>query len=246
MKINKRKDNEMNLDKSIEYYYSDIQSVVGEKFVTKATIEIIKKSIKNKNILNLGLGNGVTSRIFDVEVNSQMVIEGSREILEKFSFDSNKTTFIESYFENYNSDRKYNIVLANHVLEHVDDPVTLMKNKFHKWLTDDGVAFITVPNAKSIHRLIGKQMGMLKNEYDLNNSDEKAGHQRVYDIDILRNHIEKANLEIIEIGGYNIKMVSLVQMKDWSQELLDAIFEVSKKMPHEICANIWVKVKKRK
>ena len=43
MKINKRKDNEMNLDKSIEYYYSDIQSVVGEKFVTKATIEIIKK-----------------------------------------------------------------------------------------------------------------------------------------------------------------------------------------------------------
>jgi hypothetical protein len=85
---------------------------------------------------------------------------------------------------------------------------------------------------------------MINTEYDLNNSDIKAGHQRVYDIDLLKNHIKKANLEIVEMGGYNIKMVSLLQMQEWSQELLDAIFEVSKKIPPELCANIWVKIKK--
>jgi len=235
----------MELDKSLDYYSTDVEADIGERFVTKATIELIKENISGKSILNLGLGNGKTSLIFNELVISQVVVEGSREILKKFSFSSEKTKFIESYFENFNTGEKFDVILANHVLEHVNDPVGLMKTKFHEWLKDDGIAFITVPNAKSIHRLIGKQMRMLESEYDLNSSDIKGGHQRVYDSDTLRKQITEANLEVVEIGGYNIKMVSLAQMKDWNQDLLDAIFEVSKQMPPEICANIWVKVRKK-
>jgi trans-aconitate methyltransferase len=232
---------------SLENYFENYlgqKATTEEKFMTKATIELAKKIVANKNILNLGLGNGLTSSQLENIVKSQVVIEGSKKIIESFSFESEKTIFIESYFENYSSDKKFDVILANHVLEHVDNPIELMKEKFNEWLSDDGVAFITVPNAKSIHRLIGKQMSMINTEYDLNNSDIKAGHQRVYDIDLLKNHIKKANLEIVEMGGYNIKMVSLLQMQEWSQELLDAIFEVSKKIPPELCANIWVKIKK--
>lgn len=235
----------MELDKSLDYYSTDIEADIGERFVTKATIELVRESIIDKKILNLGLGNGKTSLILDELVISQIVVEGSPEILKKFSFSSERTKFIESYFENFNTDEKFDVVLANHVLEHVNNPIELMKLKFHEWLTDDGIAFITVPNAKSIHRLIGQQMGMLGSEYDLNKSDIKGGHQRVYDIETLKDHIQQANLEILEFGGYNIKMVSLSQMKDWSQELLDAIFVVSKQMPPEICANIWATVRKR-
>jgi len=235
----------MDLDKSLNYYSTDLEVDIGERFVTKATIEIVKNSTINKAILNLGLGNGKTSLIFNETSSSQVVVEGSHEIINKFSFESLKTTFVESYFENYTSSHKFDVVLANHVLEHVNDPVELMRIKFHEWLNEDGIAFITVPNAKSIHRLIGKQMSMLNTEYDLNSSDIKAGHQRVYDIDLLKSHIKEANLEIIDMGGYNIKMVSLSQMQDWNQELIDAIFEVSKKIPLELCANIWVKVRKK-
>ncbi len=234
----------MNLENFYDSYYGD-KATTEERFMTKATIELAKEIVKDKTVLNLGLGNGLTSKVLESLAIRQIVVEGSKKIIDSFAFKSEKTSFIESYFENYSTDEKFDVVLANHVLEHVDDPIKLMKSKFHDWLNDDGIAFITVPNAKSIHRLIGKQMGMLESEYDLNNSDIKAGHQRVYDIDILKKHIEKADLEIIELGGYNIKMVSLAQMKDWSQGLLDAIFEVSKQMPPEICANTWVKVKKK-
>jgi len=235
------------VNKSVENYFDNYygqKATTEEKFMTKATIELAKKIVANKNILNLGLGNGLISSQLENIVKSQVVVEGSKKIMEFFSFESEKTIFIESYFENYNSDKKFDVILANHVLEHVDNPIELMKEKFHEWLSDDGVVFITVPNAKSIHRLVGKQMGMINSEYDLNNSDIKAGHQRVYDIDLLKSHIKKANLKIVELGGYNIKMVSLLQMQEWSQELLDAIFEVSKKIPPELCANIWAKVKK--
>jgi len=235
----------MSLEKYYENYNGE-KATVEEKFMTKATIELSKDIVKNKAILNLGLGNGLTSKFLEQYVLKQVVVEGSKKIIEIFSFESKKTSFVESYFENFSTNEKFDIVLANHVLEHVDNPVELMQTKFHEWLSDDGIAFITVPNAKSIHRLIGKQMGMLKSEYGLNNSDLKAGHQRVYDTETLKSHIEQANLEILELGGYNLKMVSLVQMKDWSQELLDAIFEVSKQMPPEICANLWVKVRKKR
>ena len=233
----------LDLDTYCENYLGQ-KSAIEERFMTKATIELAKKIVVNKNILNLGLGNGLTSHVLENIVKSQIVVEGSKKILDSFSFKSKKTIFIESYFEDFNYKNKFDVILANHVLEHVDNPIELMKEKFHKWLSDDGIAFITVPNAKSIHRLIGKQMQMINTEYDLNDSDIKAGHKRIYDIDLLKNHIQKANLKIIEMGGYNIKMVSLLQMQDWNQELLDAIFEVSKKIPPELCVNIWVTVKK--
>ena len=225
--------------------YLGEQADIGERFVTRATIALIKKLVVGKKILNLGLGNGKTSKILDEFVKEQIVIEGSKKIIDLFSFKSPRTTFVESYFENYNTASKFEVILANHVLEHVNDPVKLMEEKFSSWIKKDGIIFITVPNAKSLHRLIGKEMGLLKSEYDLNNSDREGGHQRVYDINILRNHIEKAGFEMVDFGGYNIKMVSLMQMKDWSQELLDAIFEVSKKMPPDICANIWATVRKK-
>ena len=114
-----------------------------------------------------------------------------------------------------------------------------MKN----FLNKSGIIFITVPNANSIHRLIGVEMSLLENKYQLNTSDIKGGHQRVYDFKSLTDDIKKAGLTIKDSGGYNLKMISLTQMKDCPQELLDAIFTISQSMPIEICTNLWVTCK---
>lgn len=232
----------MNLDRYCDSYTGDKASV-EERFMTKATIELAKKYAKGKRILNLGLGNGLISKALDNHVIKQVVVEGSKTIIEKFSFKSQNSIFVESYFENFVTEEKFDVILANHVLEHVEDPIWLMRHKFTQWLDENGIIFVTVPNASSIHRLIGKHMGLLKSEYDLNESDVRAGHKRVYDMARLAKDILDAGLEIVDCGGYNLKLVSLKQMHDWSQELLDAIFEVSKKVPPEICSNLWVKIR---
>ena len=223
--------------------YCGVKGTVEERVMTKATTELVLGLSRKKNVLNLGLGNGFLSRILADEVNSLTVVEGSVSIIDRFSFPHKSVTFVESYFEDYLPENKFDLILANHVLEHVSDPVCLMKNKFNDWVVPNGIIYITVPNARSIHRLIGKQMGLLDSEYDLNKSDIRAGHQRVYDKNMLVQHITGAGLKIVDMGGYNLKMVSLEQMKDWSQELLDAIFEVSKVMPLDICSNLWVKAR---
>lgn len=234
----------MNLDKYCNSYLGD-KADIEERFLTKATIELVKKYVVGKNVLNLGLGNGFIGKTLDSIVAKQTIIEGSSAIIEKFSFESQNTVLVKSFFEDFNPKEKFDVILANHVIEHVEEPVLLMRHQFTKWLEKDGIVFITVPNAGSIHRLIGKQMGLLESVYDLNESDIKAGHKRVYDIARLSNDICRAGLEIIDFGGYNLKLVSLKQMKDWNQDLLDAIFEVSKAVPSEICANLWFILTKR-
>ena len=71
------------------------------------------------------------------------------------------------------------------------------------------------------------------------------GHQRVYDIKSLKSDLVKSGYKIIKAGGYNIKLVSQKQMKDWSNKLLNAIFEVSLQCPSEICSNIYAICKKK-
>ncbi|PCJ20647.1 MAG: hypothetical protein COB02_03740 [Candidatus Cloacimonadota bacterium] len=234
----------MTLDENL-IHYNDDNSKIEARFVNENAFQLSIRFIKNKKILNLGLGNGHVITRCDGIVHQQVVVEGSKKIIEAFAFESNKTKVVESYFEDYKSNELFDVVLANHVLEHVDNPVALMEGKFNEWLKDDGIIFLTVPNAKSIHRQIGKKMGMLKSEYELNSSDVKAGHQRVYDLQKLKFDVKEAGFEIVDFGGYNLKMVSLAQMSDWGQELLDAIFEVSKQMPVEVCANIWMTLRKK-
>ena len=226
------------LDNFLENY-TGTKASVEERFMTRGTIELASPICKGKDVLQMGLGNGMIAKYLDKIVLKQTIIEGSSKILEKFSFKSNKTDFINTFFENYKSENKYDVILANHVLEHVDSPSKVL-NYIKLFLKDEGKVFITVPNANSLHRLIGVEMGLLSNKYQLNSSDIKAGHQRVYDFKSLKDDIKKAGLRIRDSGGYNLKMVSLSQMKDWPQQLLDAVFTISQSMPKEICSNLWV------
>jgi len=218
-----------NLDKYFQNY-SGIKASVEERFLTKATLELVSPLSVNKSVLQMGLGNGIIARFLDKVVSNQVVIEGSKRILEEFSFGAKNTKFINSFFEDFTTENKYDLILANHVLEHVINPVDVL-NHVKNFLTKEGIIFITVPNANSIHRLIGVEMQIIQSKYELHGSDKKAGHRRVYDYQKLEEDIEKASLNIVDSGGYNLKMVSLAQMKDWPEELLDAIFTVSLSMP---------------
>ena len=129
--------------------------------------------------------------------------------------------------------------MGNHVLEHVDNPVEVLK-KVKDWLKPNGRAIFTVPNATSLHRRIGIEMGMLKVLNEFNKQDIELGHQRVYNIYQFTEDIKTAGFDVLETSGYMIKLVSNHQMKDWPKELLEAIFKISISVPTEICSNICV------
>ena len=125
------------------------------------------------------------------------------------------------------------------ILEHLHDPL-LMLNKVKNYMTPEGYVVIIVPNANSIHRQIGKEMGFISTIYDLNERDHEVGHQRYFDFNSLGELLAKSGLEIVNKSGILLKFLPNKEMENLSNEYCDALFEVGRNLP-EYCGEIfWV------
>ena len=196
----------------------------------------------------MGFGGGDIVNLFKDKFTELIVIEGSKDLcdrsMELFGMYPGFSCF-HSYFETFelSQNDRVDVILGNHVLEHVDDPIeVLIKSK--SWLKETGCAIFSVPNANSLHRRIGVELKMLNSVYELHEGDKLIGHQRVYDRYSLEHDVKSAGYKIVESGGYDLKLVSQKQMKDWPQELIRAIFKVSRECEPDICSGIYVVGKK--
>ncbi len=129
-------------------------------------------------------------------------------------------------FEDFDHQEKFDTVLMCHVLEHVDNPIELLE-KASRVVRDDGRVIITVPNADSIHRHIGLKMGLLQTLDELNDTDRRIGHKRVYFFKSLRDHVEKAGLKTTKKLGFFVKFLSNAQMESMDESLVQALYEIS-------------------
>ncbi len=78
------------------------------------------------------------------------MVEGSEKLLNQIPDYPNMRKF-HSCFEEFETKEKYETIIMNHILEHIENPVLLLK-RIHHWLSKDGNFLVPVSNAKSIHR----------------------------------------------------------------------------------------------
>ena len=180
-----------------------------------------------KSCLELGPATGYMTKMLVDCFNKVTVVEGSSELFNQIPDFENAQKF-NCLFENFEAPEKYDTIILNHVLEHIEFP-DLLLNDIYSWLADDGVCIIGVPNAKSFHRLAAVKMGLLKSEYDLNQRDLELGHYRVYDLDLLKNQVNLAGFKILEEGGIFLKFLSNSQIENLlDQTTIDAYFKIAK------------------
>jgi SAM-dependent methyltransferase len=223
-----------------EVYNSEVGKL-NRDLISHYTLEVIHPFIRpQSSVLLMGLGDGdIAESISQLDV-SLTVVEGSRKLIDTFPNLKAKATLVETLFEDFEPQNSFDVVIGTHVLEHVEDPVKILKQTT-RWLTSDGMALFTVPNRLSLHRKIGIEMGILPNEASLSEQDILLGHRRVYDVSDLERDLRDAGYNQIEISGYLLKIVPNRMMKDWSRELLDATFRVSQSLPRDICADLIAK-----
>lgn len=224
-----------------------INAAIIAKNSARLNDELIQKYGRYDTGLIMGYGDGEMVEYFKDKFSRLIIVEGSKALakaMAKRYQNAPSISCYHSYFESFNlpKNQEVDVVLGNHVIEHVDDPVEVLKQS-KTWLGKTGLAIFSVPNASSLHRRIGVEMKLLPSIYDLNDRDRLVGHQRVYDIPSLRRDLELARYTIVEIGGFNLKLVSQKQMMDWPQELFQAIFEVSRHCPAQICSNLYAVVR---
>jgi 2-polyprenyl-3-methyl-5-hydroxy-6-metoxy-1,4-benzoquinol methylase len=200
---------------------------------------IFRRHWRGERCLELGPADGVVTEQLVEAFPSLTVVDGSSTFCAQLTERFPDVAVVNALFEEYDPPHRFDTVIMGHVLEHVVDPVGLLR-RIRQWLAPGGVALATVPNAHSIHRQAAVLMGLLPAENALNETDLHYGHRRVYDLAGLRADFAAAGWTVTTTGGYWLKPVSNAQTAEhWTQEMLDAFMELGERYP-DSAAEIYV------
>lgn len=180
--------------------------------------------------LEMGPAQGEMTRFLLPHFKQLTVVEGAASLLEVMPSASNFKK-VHSLFENYEPTTRFNTIVMEHILEHVDEPLALL-HRVKNWLAPGGKILIGVPNGHSIHRLVAVKMGLLQEPCELNARDLALGHRRVYTTTTLRETLLAAGLNPLEMGGVFFKPVSNQQIQDsWNEEMIQGFYQLGKDFP---------------
>jgi 2-polyprenyl-3-methyl-5-hydroxy-6-metoxy-1,4-benzoquinol methylase len=176
------------------------------KFVIETYIKVFRPFLKYDSIaLELGCSDGYSTDLLSRLVKKLDVVEGSNIMIERaIGIAPSNVQFRHALFEELAEETKYQYIFANYVLEHVIDPIDVLR-KCSKLLNKDGLIFITVPNARALSRQLALEMGIISNLYELTQNDLQHGHRRVFDMTALNMLLSKCGFQIICTGGLYVK-----------------------------------------
>ncbi|HCC75125.1 class I SAM-dependent methyltransferase [Leclercia adecarboxylata] len=205
---------------------------------------------KPGNLLELGCFKGdFTSRLVDtfsditcVEA-SEDALKSARERL------GDNINFINSRFEDVKLPYRYDNIVLTHVLEHVDDPVKLLKRINDEWLADDGHFFLVCPNAHAASRQIAVKMGLISHNDAVTHAEFLHGHRCTYSLDTLERDARLAGLDVIYRTGIFFKAMAnfqwdkILQTDIVTKQYLEGCYQLGHHYP-DLCSSIFLLCKK--
>lgn len=209
------------------------------------------RSVGAEKVLSLGIGHRIVSINIQNELNhylkKHVIVECSQEIIKEFTEKFPLPDKVEihcDFFETFQYNELFDAIEGGFVLEHVDDPVVVLNN-IKKILKKDGTIYLVVPNAKSLHRRIGFEAGILKDYYQLSEYDLNLGHKRYFDLDSFTALVEFCGLKIHHIEGVYLKPLTGQQMGSLNlpPDIITGLYKVGVDMP-DICNSIYLEAKR--
>lgn len=199
---------------------------------------IVQFSQGAASLLELGLGHGITTEFFGRHFNRHVVVDASPAVIANFRqrYPESNVEIAESYFESFDTQERFDVIMLGYILEHVDDPVLILKH-FRHLLAPGGRMFITVPNAEVLNRRLGHLAGMLDDMQELSDHDLLLGHKRYYTVESLRQDIAQAGYSVQRLEGIYLKPLSTSQMisLDLREEVIQALCMAAIDYPELSC-----------
>jgi 2-polyprenyl-3-methyl-5-hydroxy-6-metoxy-1,4-benzoquinol methylase len=228
---------------ALNYHAGNLEDMWIEKAGQDFEWPWIQSHINDSSkVLDLGYGDGhsfYNLRAIAEEKNLTItLVEGAPSLVEGARSEAtNRIEVIHDFFETYSARRGFDVIIASHVLEHVDSPVQLLKH-LATLLSPTGVMVGIVPNRESIHRRLAVKMGIQPELDTLSPRDIIVGHQRVYSIDTLQHDFSSAGWTMVDLKGYFLKPFSNSQLIPLGEKVIQSLLEISGELPAQICANL--------
>jgi len=156
-----------------------------------------------------------------------------------------KVTFVNSLFETARLPKRYNNIVLTHVLEHLDDPVAVLKRTNNEWLAEGGRLFLVCPNANAPSRQIAVKMGLITHNAAVTPAEAEHGHRCTYSLDTLERDAVSAGLNVVHRSGIFFKALAnfqwdrLLNTDIISKEYLEGCYKLGQQYP-DLCASIFL------
>lgn len=198
------------------------------------------------NLLELGSFRGDFTKRFTEFFDDITCVEASDEALHEAEKSlGNQVQFFNSLFEEVELPRRYDNVVMTHVLEHIDNPIEVLKRVNDEWLSEGGRFFLVCPNANAPSRQIAVKMGLVSHNAAVTPAEAEHGHRRTYSLDTLENDAVAAGLRVIHRSGIFFKALAnfqwdqLLQTDIISDGYLDGCYELGQIYP-DLCSSIFL------
>ena len=204
------------------------------------------------NLLELGSFKGdFTKRIIScfkditcVEASSEAIDIAKKKLAEQVKF-------VHSTFETVALPCKYDNIIITHVLEHLDDPVAVLKRINDEWLSDTGRLFLVCPNANAPSRQIAVKMGLISHNSAVTTAEAEHGHRITYTLDTLERDAKASGLNVVYRSGIFFKALAnfqwdrLLNTDIISPAYLEGCYQLGQQYP-DLCSSIFLMCEKGK
>lgn len=198
------------------------------------------------SLLELGSFKGDFTRRFFEHFDDITCVEASGDaIAHARSKLGDSIDVVHSRFEDAQLTRRYDNIVLTHVLEHIDDPVRLLKRINDEWLADGGRLFLVCPNANAPSRQIAVKMGLISHNAAVTPAEAEHGHLITYSLDTLERDAAAAGLNVVHRSGIFFKALAnfqwdrLLQTDIISPEYLEGCYQLGQVYP-DLCSSVFL------
>lgn len=239
---------------NIRDYDRELVDAAGSKYAYGFDFEVMHPCMfrsfepffRQGNLLELGSSKGhFTSHLLD-RFDDVTCVEASIDALaEAKARHGARVEFVHSLFETAILSRCYDNIVLTHALEHLDDPVRVLKRINDEWLAEGGRLFLVCPNANAPSRQIAVKMGLISHNAAVTPAEAEHGHLVTYSLDTLERDVVASGLKVVHRSGIFFKALAnfqwdrLLQTDIISPEYLEGCYQLGQVYP-DLCSSIFL------
>ncbi len=231
-----------------EYVKHDFEE--EQVFFRRKKILDIVNTYPHKRILEIGCGQEpLFQYVSDFE--EYTVVEPSDLFFEhavSLSGNDSRITCIHNFFgkELALPSGAYDFIICSSLLHELDNPKEILE-KVYEIADSETIFHINVPNAKSLHRILALESGLLENVCEVSERGMLLQQARVFDLDKLKQAVADSGFQVLETGSYFIKPFTHKQMEEMlehkiiDEQVLGGLYNLTKWLPDygsEIYVNV--------
>lgn len=239
-------------------YNSEIKDTVDHQYAYGFDFDVMhpfmirsfEPFFKPGSLLELGSFKGDFTRRLTTHFDDITCVEASDVAIEQARARLGESVkFINAMFEDVELPRRYDNIVLTHVLEHIDDPVRVLRRINDEWLAEGGRFFLVCPNANAPSRQIAVKMGLIAYNAAVTEAEARHGHRCTYSLDTLERDATAAGLKVVHRSGIFFKALAnfqwdrLLQTDIISPDYLEGCYQLGQQYP-DLCSSIFLMCEK--